>query len=124
MTEGGRPTVGSARAVVGPGDLTPEMDQADIWTDEMLSHAAIPVHDSPFVTVGGGIGSFVAVAFLRVYGMPGGDIKVLTQIDYPWQTYEYLTRCSQIPERERIRSDSASMPDCLWGFPSYALREA
>jgi hypothetical protein len=124
MTDSGRPTVGTASAVVGPGDVTAEMDQADIWTDEMLSHAGIPVHDSPFVTVGGGIGSFVMVDFLRVYGMPSTDIKVLTQIDYPWQTYEYLTRCSQIPERERIRSDSASMPDCLWGFPSYALREA
>ena len=49
---------------------------------------------------------------------------MLTQLDYPWQTYEYLTRVSQIPSGERLRSDSASRPDCIWGFPSYAFSEA
>src|SRR5213078_3470332 len=44
--------------------------------------------------------------------------------DTPWQTYEYLTRVSQIPRGERLRSDSASTPDNIWGFPSYAVREA
>ncbi len=42
----------------------------------------------------------------------------------PWESYEYLTRVSQIPRPERIRSDSASCPDNIWGFPSYAIREA
>jgi hypothetical protein len=124
MIESGRPKVGATGAQIGPGDLTPEMEQTDIWTDDVVSRAGIPVRDVPVVAVGGGMGSFVTVDFLRVYGMPASNIRVLTQIDYPWQTYEYLTRCSQIPERERIRSDAASMPDCLWGFPSYALREA
>ena len=40
------------------------------------------------------------------------------------ESYEYLTRVSQIPRGERLRSDSASCPDNIWGFPSYALREA
>ena len=31
---------------------------------------------------------------------------------------------SQIPRSERLRSDSASTPDNIWGFPSYAVREA
>ena len=44
--------------------------------------------------------------------------------EHPWSTYEYLTRNSQIPRTERLRSDSASTPDCIWGFPSYAVREA
>lgn len=90
----------------------------------MLVNAGIPVVDIPFVTVGGGIGSFVTVDYLRIYGVPTSKIRVLTNIDYPWQTYEYLTRCSQIPRKERIRSDSSSRPDNLWGFPSYALEEA
>jgi hypothetical protein len=124
MTEPGRPDEMAAAGGGGRGDLTPEMEQTDIWTDELVSRAGIPVYDCPVVAIGGGMGSFVTVDFLRVYGVPASDIRVLTQNDYPWQTYEYLTRCSQIPERERIRSDSASMPDCLWGFPSYALREA
>ena len=105
------------------GDLGPELLAADVWTDELVADAGIPIIDAPIVTVGGGMGSFVLVDFLRVYGMPADQITVLTVLDYPWQTYEYLTRCSQIPERERIRSDSSSMPDNLWGFPSYALVE-
>lgn len=90
----------------------------------MLANAGIPVVDVPFITVGGGIGSFVTVDYLRIYGVPTSQMRVLSNIDYPWQTYEYLTRCSQIPRSERIRSDSSSRPDNLWGFPSYALEEA
>ena len=84
----------------------------------------MPVVDVPFVTVGGGIGSFVTVDYLRIAGVAPGRIRVLSNIDVPWQTYEYLTRVSQIPRGERIRSDSASRPDNIWGFPSYALAEA
>jgi hypothetical protein len=110
-------------APMPPGDLGPGLLAADVWTDEAVADAGIPIVDAPIVTVGGGMGSFILVDFLRVYGMPADQIKVLTVLDYPWQTYEYLTRCSQVPERERLRSDSASMPDNLWGFPSYALVE-
>jgi hypothetical protein len=31
---------------------------------------------------------------------------------------------SQVPPAERLRSDSGSCPDNIWGFPSYAVREA
>ena len=106
------------------GDLTEDMLAADVWSDELVAAAGIPVIDKPFVTVGGGIGSFVTVDFLRIYGMSPNDIAVLSELDQPWQTYEFLTRCSQIPRRERLRSDSSSMPDNIWGFPSYALVEA
>jgi hypothetical protein len=105
------------------GDLTPELLQTSQWTDELLHRAGIPVHDIPLVTVGGGIGSFVTLDYLRVYGVPTTSLRVLSNIDTPWETYEYLTRVSQIPRPERIRSDSASRPDNLWGFPSYALEE-
>jgi hypothetical protein len=89
----------------------------------MVEDAGIPVVDVPFVTVGGGIGSFVLVDLLRIAGVPPSDIRVLTGAEYPWQQYEYLTRCSQIPLAERIRSDSTSVPDNIWGFPSLAMRE-
>jgi hypothetical protein len=56
--------------------------------------------------------------------VPKEQIKVLGNNDRPWSTYEYLTRNSQIPRGERLRSDSASTPDNIWGFPSYAVREA
>lgn len=106
------------------GDLTEELLVSDWWTDAMVEAAGIPVVDVPFVTVGGGIGSFVTVDYLRIAGVAPDRIRVLSNIDVPWQTYEYLTRVSQIPRGERIRSDSASRPDNIWGFPSYALAEA
>ena len=108
----------------GRGDLTQELLTSAWWTDAIVAAAGIPVVDVPFVTVGGGIGSFVTVDYLRIAGVPTDRIRVLSDIDFPWQTYEYLTRVSQIPRPERIRSDSASRPDNIWGFPSYALAEA
>jgi hypothetical protein len=111
-------------AAPGAGDLTDELLRNDQWTDDMLSRAGIPVGDVPFVSIGGGIGSFVTVDYLRIAGVPTDRMKVLSNLDFPWQTYEYLTRVSQIPRPERIRSDSASRPDNLWGFPSYAATEA
>jgi hypothetical protein len=112
-----------ARAA-GGGDLTDALIGTSTWTDEMLAAAGIPVVDVPFVSIGGGIGSFVTVDYLRIAGVPGRDLRVLGNNDTPWSTYEYLTRNSQIPRTERLRSDSASTPDCIWGFPSYAVREA
>lgn len=111
-------------AAASGGDLSPELLAQDTWTDEMVAASGIPVHEVPFVSVGGGIGSFVTVDYLRIAGVPKEQIRVLGNSDTPWSTYEYLTRNSQIPRGERLRSDSASTPDCIWGFPSYAVREA
>jgi len=108
----------------GGGDLTQELLTSDWWNDAMVAAAGIPVVDVPFVTLGGGIGSFVTVDYLRIAGVPIDRMRVLSDIDFPWQTYEYLTKVSQIPRPERIRSDSASRPDNIWGFPSYAVAEA
>ena len=125
MTVGPSPAAGQAQSTQPqPGDLNDQLINTDWWTDQMVQAAGIPVVDVPFVSVGGGIGSFVTVDYLRVAGVPVENIRVLSNIDHPWQTYEYLTRVSQIPRPERIRSDSASRPDNLWGFPSYALEEA
>jgi hypothetical protein len=108
----------------GMGDLTPELIDTPVWTDDMVARAGIPIVDIPFVTVGGGIGSFVMVDHLRIAGVPAQQMAVLGVNDHPWDTYEYLTRVSQVPRGERLRSDAASNPDCIWGFPSYAMREA
>jgi hypothetical protein len=106
------------------GDLTAELIETDVWTDDVVHRAGIPIYDVPFVTVGGGIGSFVVTDLLRVSGAPTASVRILSGLDYPWQTYQYLTQASQIPVGERLRSDASSMPDNVWGFPSYALREA
>ena len=110
--------------LIGKGDLTPELIDTPVWTDEMVARAGIPIVDVPFVTVGGGIGSFVMVDHLRIAGVPTDQIAVLGVNDRPWDTYEYLTRVSQVPRGERLRSDAGSNPDNIWGFPSYAMREA
>jgi hypothetical protein len=117
-------TVQLGSAVLGGGDLPDELLSSGWWTDAMLRAAGIPVVDVPFLSVGGGIGSFVTVDYLRIAGVAPNRIRVLSNIDFPWQTYQYLTCVSQIPGPERIRSDSASRPDNIWGFPSYALGEA
>jgi hypothetical protein len=112
-----------ARPPAQPGDLNDQLIASDFWTEQMLVDAGIPIIDVPFVTVGGGIGSFVMVDYLRISGVPTDAIRVLTPLKTPWESYEYLTTVSQIPRQERLRSDSQSRPDNIWGFPSYALQE-
>ena len=106
------------------GDLSGELLETSVWSDSLVSSAGIPLVDKPFVTIGGGVGSLAMVDHLRVAGVPTQDIAVLTGLDRPWETYRYLATNSQIPDHERIRSDSGSVIDNIWGFPSYALREA
>ncbi|MGH9069777.1 MAG: hypothetical protein ACRDX8_01095 [Acidimicrobiales bacterium] len=94
------------------------------WSDRLLAERSIPVLDTSFVAVGGGLGTFAMVDYLRVAGVPVSAIKVLTTLEHPWQNYQYLAQASQIPLQGRLRSDSASTLDNIWGFPSYAFREA
>lgn len=119
------PAVGTAQTrPVAQGDLTDALIGTSIWTDQMVAAAGIPVYDAPLVTIGGGMGSFALVDFLRIAGVPASSIRVLTNLDRPYETYAYLARNSQIPDGERLRSDSASVMDNIWGWPSYAVREA
>jgi len=114
----------AARASATPGDINDEMLATHVWDDGLIERSGIPIVDVPLVSVGGGIGSFVLCDYLRIAGVATSQIRVLSALDVPWQTYEYLTRVSQIPRGERLRSDSASRPDNIWGFPSYAVSEA
>lgn len=121
MTEILDPTAPPSTTLTVP----PRLQDHPVWTDALVARAGIRIEDVPFVSVGGGMGSFVTVDYLRVAGgVPASDIKVLSNIDHPWMTYEHLTRVSQLPRNRRIRSDAASRPDNLWGFPSYAIQEA
>ncbi len=106
------------------GDLTDELRGTSVWTDDMLARAGIPMAAYPLVSIGGGFGSFSLIDRLRIYGVAPENLRVVTQSPNPWETYRRLAANSQIPDHERIRSDSASCPDNLWGFPSYAFTEA
>lgn len=120
-------TVLGARLVpqqAGAGELSETLLSTPAWTDAMLVQQGIPIVDVPFVTVGGGLGSFALVDILRIEGVPPEQIKVLTDLRNPYDTYRYLASNSQIPDHERLRSDAGSVMDNIWGFPSYAVREA
>ncbi len=62
---------------VGGGDLTDLLVTTSVWTDSMLVAAGIPIVDVPFVSIGGGIGSFVTFDYLRIAGVPNRDLRVL-----------------------------------------------
>lgn len=121
---GGEATEADKPRGPGRGDLTRDLLEVDSWTDAMVEAAGIPIRDVPLVSVGGGIGSFVLCDLLRIGGVAKDHVRVLGNSATPWETYEYLTNASQIPRGERLRSDSQSCPDNIWGFPSYAFREA
>ncbi len=80
--------------------------------------------DVPFVTVGAGMGAFALVSFLRIAGVPTNQIRAIGPNPVPYETYKYLCNNSQITDGTRIRSDSSSVMDNLWGWPGYAVREA
>ena len=108
----------------GTGDLTNELVDSTYWTDDMVQRAGIPIVDSWVTSVGGGLGSFALGHVLRVAGLPPEGLTVLGNGADPARTYRYLARNSQIPDGERLRSDAGSTMDSIWGFPSYAWREA
>src|SRR5262249_2299164 len=76
-----------------------------------------------YISIGGGLGSFVWVDHLRVFGVGTGDIRAIGDDVIPYANYQRLCRNSQIPPHERLRSNSLSTPDNIWGFPGYASRE-
>ena len=59
----------------GWGDLTPELIDRPSWDDELVAASGIEMRDVPFVTVGGGIGSFVTVDCLRVASGRASNIR-------------------------------------------------
>ena len=105
-------------------ELTRALLESPEWSDEEIAAHQIPIVDTPFVSVGGGIGSLAMIDTLRIAGQPVDALTVLSNLQVPSATYEYLANNSQIPRNERLRSDSSSTIDCIWGWPGYALREA
>lgn len=111
-------------ATARAGDLTQALLDTDIWSEQLLIDAGIPIVDVPLVSVGGGLGSFALIDYLRICGVRTESLQVLTPLSTPWESFAYLTRVSQASRQDRLRSDSSACPDNIWGFPSYAVREA
>lgn len=91
------------------------------------------VGEYEYLALGGGLGSFAWVDHLRIFGVPAKSIRVIGKYDWnvdepadhprPYANYQRLCQNSQIPGYERLRSNSISTPDNIWGFPGYASRE-
>jgi pSer/pThr/pTyr-binding forkhead associated (FHA) protein len=89
-----------------------------------LHATRLPVSECDFLAVGAGLGSFIWVDLLRISGVKADRIVALGLEGAPYARYKRLCLHSQIPLHERLRSNSDSCPDNIWGYPSYALREA
>ncbi|NJR26201.1 MAG: FHA domain-containing protein [Richelia sp. CSU_2_1] len=115
----------SPPSTTGRGEFPPmTFLQASEVTMRSLEAAGMPVEEIDCAAVGGGLGSFVWVDLLRICGVKVDRIAVLGMEDKPYARYRRLCLNSQIPLHERLRSNSDSCPDNIWGWPPYALREA
>lgn len=97
-------------------------EQPHVAVRELLS-MGIPVATTEYASIGAGMGSFVWTDFLRISGVPEQEIACIGVESKPYGHYKYLTGNSQIPLHERLRSNSESTPDNIWGWPGYAVRE-
>lgn len=88
-----------------------------------VRQSQIPTRESHYLTLGGGMGSFAWVDYLRVHGVPADHITIIGHDPIPYGRFRQLCRSSQIHDQDRIRSDSGSRPDNVWGWPGYGLEE-
>jgi pSer/pThr/pTyr-binding forkhead associated (FHA) protein len=114
-----------AGAVSSSGsDFPPASFQAQQVSVQDLHATGLPVAEAVYGTVGAGLGSYILIDYLRIFGVPARKILAIGLEAIPYARYQRLCLNSQIPPHERLRSNSDSCPDNLWGWPSYALREA
>jgi pSer/pThr/pTyr-binding forkhead associated (FHA) protein len=111
-------------APVARNNFPPPSFQALAVEVQDLHATGLPVEEVDYATIGGGLGSFVWVDYLRIYGVKASQIAAIGIEPQPYSRYKQLCLSSQIPLHERLRSNSDSCPDNVWGFPSYAFREA
>ncbi|MBW4562577.1 MAG: FHA domain-containing protein [Mojavia pulchra JT2-VF2] len=105
-------------------NFPPPAFQAENVAVQAIHATGLPVDECDYLTIGAGLGSFVWVDFLRISGVRSEKIVALGLEGEPYARYKRLCLNSQIPLHERLRSNSDSCPDNIWGWPSYALREA
>lgn len=82
-----------------------------------LQATGLPIEQIDYLTIGAGLGSFVWVDALRISGVKSNQIIALGMENKPYTRYQRLCLNSQIPPHERLRSNSDSCPDNLWGWP-------
>jgi pSer/pThr/pTyr-binding forkhead associated (FHA) protein len=101
----------------------PPLFQAQQISMQDLRDTGLPIQEFDYAALGAGLGSFVWVDLLRIGGVRASQTVALGIEAKPYARYQRLCLNSQIPPHERLRSNSDSCPDNIWGWPSYALRE-
>jgi pSer/pThr/pTyr-binding forkhead associated (FHA) protein len=104
--------------------LPPPVFERPVVPMAALERTGLPLYTTTYALLGGGLGSFIMADFLRIHGVPASAIISLGISPKPYERYARLCRNSQIPLYERLRSNSESTPDNIWGTPGYAAREA
>ncbi len=97
--------------------------KSDIVSAQDLKASDYFAGEITYLSVGAGLGSFVWADHLRIFGVPKSEIHAIGDDIIPYANYQRYCRNSQIPPHERLRSNSISTPDNIWGFPGYASRE-
>ena len=120
-----QPAVSPPSPTVSTGEFPPiAFLHASEVTMRSIQSMGMPVEEIDWAAVGGGLGSFIWVDLLRICGVKADRIAVLGMENQPYARYRRLCLNSQIPLYERLRSNSDSCPDNIWGWPPYAVREA
>ncbi|GAB4580136.1 MAG: hypothetical protein Fur0022_28750 [Anaerolineales bacterium] len=88
-----------------------------------LKQLPYPLEEIPYLTIGGGMGSFAWVDRLVISGVPPTQIMALGAEPKPYARLQRLALNAQITPEQRLRSNSDACPDNLWGWPGYGLRE-
>ncbi|HEY8598022.1 MAG TPA: FHA domain-containing protein, partial [Thermomicrobiales bacterium] len=102
----------------------PAIFDAPLVPVSALAETGLPVDETVYLAIGGGLGSFVWVDHLLIHGVDRRAITAIGLEDKPYGRYARLCGQSQIPLHERLRSNSDSCPDNIWGWPGYAVRES
>ncbi|MDB9398694.1 FHA domain-containing protein [Microcystis aeruginosa CS-567/02-A1] len=105
-------------------NFPPPAFQDEFVAVQALHATGLAVDECDYLAVGAGLGSFIWVDLLRISGVRADKIIALGLDKEPYARYKRLCLNSQIPLHERLRSNSDSCPDNIWGWPSYAWREA
>ena len=93
-----------------------------------LRASGYTLDEADYGAVGGGLGSYIWVDFLRIFGVKSSQIVAVgivpldqdgnippNENQKPYWHYQELCLNSQIPPHERLRSNSDSCPDNIWG---------
>ncbi len=113
-----------ARRVTPLGNFPPPIFHEQYVPVQALHATGLTVDECDYLAVGAGLGSYIWVDLLRLSSVKKDKIVSLGLDPEPYARYKRLCLNSQIPLHERLRSNSDSCPDNIWGWPSYALREA